>query len=154
MQMQIKVRHLIFAALVAVAGCGGSGTTGGGAGSGGSSGSGGSGGASGGDMAMLVNGCPSFADPQPAQPADTWNTFAQGFFASYCTRCHSSTLTGPIARNGATDGFNWDDEQSVKGHLAMIRQAVGVANFMPPSAPVPTCAERQRLVEWIDNQAP
>jgi uncharacterized membrane protein len=110
-----------------------------------------------GDMTMLVNGCPSWpaalATPDGGAGGDTWATFAQGFFASYCTRCHSSTLTGG-ARNGAPDGYDWDVESAVRAHLDVIRSAVGVGNFMPPSAPLPACDERRRLVRWIDAAAP
>lgn len=109
------------------------------------------------DMTLLVNGCPPLTTPQ-AQPGDpiggdTWATFAQGFFASWCTRCHSSTLSGN-ARNGAPDGYNWDDMSAVIAHAGMIRAAVGVGNFMPPSPPTPPCEMRQRIVRWIDAGKP
>lgn len=107
--------------------------------------------------APLVNGCPALTAPQanPGDPidGDTFDTFAGPLLATYCTRCHSTQLTG-AARNGAPIGFNWDDEASVRMHLAEMRNAVGVLNFMPPSDPKPTCAERQRLVRWIDASAP
>jgi hypothetical protein len=108
-----------------------------------------------GDMTLLVNGCPPLTAPV-ATPGDGgrdgWASYAQGFFASYCTRCHSSTLVGD-ARNGAPDGYNWDDQASVRAHLDLIRSAVGVANFMPPSDPRPACDERRRIVAWIDAGA-
>jgi cytochrome c5 len=114
-------------------------------------------GGAGGDMTKLVNGCPPLTSPLTTPDGgaggDTWASFAQGFFASYCTRCHSSTLTG-AARNGAPDGYDWDLESAVRSHLDVIRSAVGVGNFMPPSAPTPTCTERQRIVRWIDAGAP
>ena len=113
--------------------------------------------AGGGDMTLLVNGCPPLTapltTPDGGAGGDTWASFAQGFFASYCTRCHSSTLTG-VARNGAPDGYDGDDEATVRLHLDVIRSAVGVGNFLPPTAPTPTCAERQRIVRWIDAAAP
>lgn len=107
--------------------------------------------------AALVNGCPSLVAPV-AQPGDdldgdTWSTFAMEFFATHCTRCHASTLTG-AARGGAPEGYDWDVEASVREHLAMIRHQVGVANSMPFLPPDPTCAERERLVRWIDADAP
>ena len=114
-------------------------------------------GVAGGDMTTLVNGCPPLTapltTPDGGAGGDTWASFAQGFFASYCTRCHSSTLTG-VARNGAPDGYDWDVESAVRARLDVIRSAVGVGNFMPPSAPTPTCVERQRIVRWIDAAAP
>jgi hypothetical protein len=107
------------------------------------------------DMTLLVNGCPPLTAPQ-AQPGDaiggdTWGTFAQAWFASYCTRCHSSTATN---RNGAPVGYDWDQYAKVQQYAAAIRDAVGVSIFMPLDAPMPTCAERQRLVRWIDAGLP
>jgi uncharacterized membrane protein len=107
--------------------------------------------------AEINNGCPALREPQ-AQPGDpidgdTYVTYAGGFFAQHCTRCHSSTLEG-AARNGAPPEYNWDQEASVRAHLAEIRSAVGVVNFMPFTPPDPTCAERQRIVRWIDADAP
>lgn len=103
-------------------------------------------------------GCLVLREPQ-AMPGediggDTWETYARGFFESYCTRCHSVENVGRDARNRAPEGMNWDDEASVREHLALIRNAVGVANFMPPSDPKPPCDERRRLVRWIDSGAP
>jgi hypothetical protein len=102
--------------------------------------------------------CPSLADPQ-AKPGDdiggdTYASFASPFLKHYCVRCHSTIRTG-ATRQGAPLDFNWDQEASVRGHLDGIRNAVGVDNdFMPPSAPKPSCEERLRLVRWIDAQAP
>ena len=110
-----------------------------------------------GDMTTLVNGCPPvtnpIATPDGGAGGDTWANYAQGFFATYCTRCHSTTLAGD-ARNGAPDGYNWDDESSVNAHIADIRDAVGVSNFMPANPPDPSCDERRRIVRWIDAGGP
>lgn len=137
----------IFAILLVVAGCGGGGGGGGGTADLAT--------APAADMTVLVNGCPPHPTPlaQPGDPigGDTWATFAQGFFASYCTTCHATTA---VNRNGAPVGYDWDDEASVRAHLAMIRDAVGVGNYMPPVAPAPSCDERARLVRWIDGGAP
>jgi uncharacterized membrane protein len=109
------------------------------------------------DAGQLINGCPSLTAPQanPGDPidGDTFATFAGPLLATYCTRCHSVTRSG-ADRNGAPIGYNWDDEASVRMHLPEMRNAVGVFNFMPPNDPRPTCAERQRLVRWIDASAP
>lgn len=101
--------------------------------------------------------CPALTEPQ-AQPGDpidgdTYATFAAPLFQDFCTRCHSSFRTGD-QRNGAPIGLNWDDEASVRANLVVIRNAVGVQNFMPLNAPFLSCAERQRLVRWIDADAP
>jgi hypothetical protein len=112
---------------------------------------------SGGDMTLLNHGCPPLTTPQTdadgGAGGDTWGSYAMGFFATYCTRCHSTANVG-AARNGAPDGYNWDDQATVNAHLAEIRDAVGVSNFMPFNPPDPTCGERQRIVRWIDAAAP
>lgn len=103
-------------------------------------------------------GCLVLREPQATAGedigGDTWQTYARGFFAAYCTRCHSVENIGREERNRAPEGMNWDDEASVREHLPLIRNAVGVGNFMPPSDPKPECDERQRLVRWIDSGAP
>jgi hypothetical protein len=107
--------------------------------------------------ARIVNGCPALEEPQaaPGDPidGDTWDTFAMEFFATWCTRCHGSTLTGPD-RNGAPVGYDWDVEATVRSFLPEIRNAVGVQNFMPFNPPDPSCDERQQIVRWIDADAP
>jgi uncharacterized membrane protein len=107
--------------------------------------------------ARIVNGCPALEEPQasPGDPidGDTWDTYAQQFFADWCTRCHASTLSG-ADRNGAPTGFDWDVEASVRAQLPRIRNAVGVLNFMPFTPPDPPCEERARIVRWIDAAAP
>ncbi len=104
------------------------------------------------------NGCPVLRDPVAARgdPAmgDTWADFARPLFARVCTRCHSSSRTDPTARNGAPDGFDWDLEASVRAQLARIRGAVGIENYMPIGDPGLSCAERRRVVRWIDLGAP
>ncbi len=102
--------------------------------------------------------CPSLVSPV-AMPGDdiggdTWDTFAAGFFASYCTRCHSSTLTTSIERMGAPTGLDWDDPTIVRAQILRIRYDVGVSHYMPLTAPNPTCMERYRLLRWIDVGAP
>jgi hypothetical protein len=107
--------------------------------------------------ADIRRGCPNWASPL-AQPgdriADDWESFAEGFFDSYCNRCHSSALEGSGPRNGAKAGYNWDDLAIVREHLEEIRDAVGERNYMPPNNPKPTCDLRRRVVRWIDAGAP
>lgn len=116
----------------------------------------------------VVLGCPSYACPGQAvgddgAAADTYDTFAAPFFEGFCTRCHSTernvdnncSVSAPDAcRNGAPTGYDWDDPASIRAHLAVIREMVGERNEMPVSAPFPSCDERRRLVDWIDQGAP
>ena len=106
----------------------------------------------------LRNGCPILTDPVDMMGAppngDTYAGFVQPFIQQYCLRCHSSTLTTPEDRHGAPMSFNWDTESGVRAELQRIRNAVGVANYMPLNAPMPSCDERRRLVRWVDIGAP
>ncbi len=106
----------------------------------------------------LRNGCPILTDPVDVMGApangDTYADFVQPFIRQYCLRCHSSTLTTPEDRRGAPMSFNWDTESDVRAELPRIRNAVGVANYMPLNAPMPSCDERRRLVRWVDIGAP
>jgi uncharacterized membrane protein len=107
--------------------------------------------------AKWPNGCPSLTElqAQPGDPidGDTWDTYAKGFFADWCVRCHSTQNVGDM-RNNAPEGYNWDDPASVRMHIDEIRNAVGVTNFMPFNPPDPPCEERKRIVRWIDADTP
>jgi hypothetical protein len=102
---------------------------------------------------------------------DTYANFADGFFTTYCVRCHSTTRTqnctinGSLTcRSGAPSGYNWDDPASIASHRAHIRAVVAVGDelTMPPDLPLapdpnkpaPTCFERFRIARWIDSGAP
>lgn len=108
--------------------------------------------------AEIRRGCPAWREPlaSPGDPieGDTWESFAGEFFGRFCTRCHTSQLSGSAARQGAPAGLNWDDEAVVRANLHDIRNAVGVLNYMPPNNPRPTCELRRRVVRWIDAGAP
>lgn len=98
---------------------------------------------------------PSGADAPIA--SDTWSTFAMGFFASYCTRCHA----GPP---GSTRDYR--TMADVVRDQALIRCGVattvlsGCGSFPPPrqfpigTGPHPSDAERDRLTAWIDAGLP
>lgn len=107
--------------------------------------------------ATTVNGCPVLYPCLALAGSDaglTYDGFAAPLFATYCTRCHSTTLTG-AARNMAPDGYNWDDRTSVYAHLPQIRAAIGVANYMPYDRPTDlSCDRRHAVVIWIDTGAP
>ncbi|HMJ15814.1 MAG TPA: hypothetical protein VK524_30570 [Polyangiaceae bacterium] len=83
----------------------------------------------------------------------TYENFAAPFFANYCTRCHSSQLSG-AARAGAPPGADFDTLEGILAHAHHVDQyaAAGpeAANtFMPPSDPRPPLAERLQLGEWL-----
>jgi cytochrome c5 len=101
----------------------------------------------GGDQLMPTNAtCPSGSTL-------TYEGFGQPFVESYCTRCHSSELSG-ADRNGAPDGHDFDSLEgilSVADHVDQYAAAGPDATneFMPPSDPRPSLAERQMLGEWL-----
>ncbi len=82
---------------------------------------------------------------------DTWSTFAQTWFSSFCTECHA----------GGTRNYTTIDE--VRRDAAKIRCGVAptrlpeCSGFPPPGQfPVgtgakPTAEERNRLIAWIDS---
>jgi hypothetical protein len=125
-------------------------------------------------LAGLLGGFVACSDPEPEPPPVlsgvatgsvcpsesklTYDSWASGFFASYCTRCHSTTRAAD-QRNGAPVGYNWDDIDSVRAHQAQIdlmaAASMDVVNHeMPPSDPRPATSERQKLGEWLACDAP
>lgn len=97
--------------------------------------------------------------PDPAHPTVTYSGWAQNFFASYCTRCHSSTLTTSDERHGATPHLNWDDLPTIRAYAPQIDTNAaggpnGVNHNMPPSAPTPSDDERIMLGEFLACGAP
>lgn len=83
----------------------------------------------------------------------TYENFGMSFMASYCTSCHSSTLSG-ADRNGAPAGEDFDTIEGILAAAEHIDEhaAAGpdAANEdMPPSGPMPTDAEREMLGAWL-----
>lgn len=88
----------------------------------------------------------------------TYASFGEPFMASYCTRCHASTLTG-AARMGATAFHDFDTLDGIRAVGGHIDQTTGSGpdatnETMPPNGSKPTLAERQMLAEWIACGAP
>ena len=94
----------------------------------------------------------------PTTPTLTYANFGQAFFASYCQRCHASTVTG-AARMGAPSDHTFDmvqDIQLLAEHIDELA-AAGPNAFnteMPPDGAKPTDSERNRLGEWLACGAP
>lgn len=88
----------------------------------------------------------------------TYANFGQAFMTNYCTRCHSSTLTG-AARNGAPEFHDFDTQLGIQQVGDHVDQTAGSGpaatnDQMPPDNPRPTMMERQQLAEWIACGAP
>src|SRR5258706_10532939 len=94
-----------------------------------------------------------------APAADTWASYASGFFATYCNSCHSTS---------DTTGRDFNMQAIVDANAAEIRCGVAVAQdpswgcastpvakqFPIGSGPKPTDAERTRLGAWITAGTP
>jgi len=88
----------------------------------------------------------------------TYETFGRSFMESYCTRCHSSTLSGE-ARRGAPLYHDFDTPTGIRAVADHVDQMAGSGpsatnTLMPPGGAMPTLAERQRLAEWLACDAP
>jgi uncharacterized membrane protein len=104
-----------------------------------------------------VLGPPTEAVCPPASTL-TYANFGQPFMEQYCTRCHSSTLSGD-ARMGAPEFHDFDSQLGVQRVADHVDQAAGAGpastnDSMPPGGARPTLAERQMLAEWIACGAP
>ncbi len=94
----------------------------------------------------------------PPMSTLTYASFGQPFMESYCTRCHSSTLTGD-ARMGATLYHDFDSRLGVLQVADHVDQAAGSGpdatnDAMPPDGATPSLAEREMLAAWIACGAP
>lgn len=83
----------------------------------------------------------------------TYANFGQAFMTQYCTRCHSSTLSGE-ARMGAPAFHDFDTQIGVQQVANHVDQAAGAGpaatnDQMPPDGAMPTLEQRQKLAEWI-----
>ena len=83
----------------------------------------------------------------------TYNNFGKNFMTKYCTRCHSSELTG-ADRQGAPSFHDFDTLYGIKAvsnHIDETTAAgpAAVNDGMPIDGPSPTKDERYQLGEWI-----
>lgn len=99
-----------------------------------------------------VFGAPTGATCPPGSTL-TYNNFGKQFMQSYCTRCHSSELTG-AARHGAPSFHDFDTLSGIKAVSDHIDETAAagpssVNESMPEDGTQPTLMERQQLGEWI-----
>lgn len=104
-----------------------------------------------------VLGPPTGAECPPTSQL-TYDNFGKPFMESYCTRCHSSTLTG-ADRMGATPFHDFDTLIGIRNVADHIDQTAGAGpnatnESMPPDGDKPSLAERQQLAEWLACGAP
>ena len=85
-------------------------------------------------------------DPCDDLPAVTWGNWAEGFFTTYCTSCHSGSTPD---RRGAPEGMDFDTHEQVWGLRPAIRQAVLVDETMPLGGGMHD-EDRELLGVWLD----
>jgi uncharacterized membrane protein len=97
---------------------------------------------------------PSGATCPPVDPP-TYATFAQPFFAKYCTSCHSSTTTN---RRDAPLDHNYDSEADIRKHASAIDEVAAAGpdatnTAMPEIGGTvvskPTQLEREQLGAYL-----
>lgn len=96
-----------------------------------------------------------------AATGDTWANFGQGFFATYCTSCHSPNGSDPGSKDFTMYASVMANAPEIRCGVAVTQDAAWMcAAFPPPKQfPVgtgakPTDAERNRLVQWISAGLP
>jgi hypothetical protein len=94
----------------------------------------------------------------PPDSTLTYETFGREFMATYCTRCHASSVSG-AARNGAPSDHDFDTLAGIEANKEHIDEyaAAGPAHVnttMPPTEPKPSLAEREMLGEWLACEMP
>ena len=75
-----------------------------------------------------------------------WNSWAGGFFTTYCTSCHHPNSAN---RHGAPEGMNFHTKLDAVGHLDRVRVRVLSMKDMPLGGGVPE-PELVRLAAWAD----
>ena len=95
-----------------------------------------------------------------ADAGDTWNSYAMGFFQTYCVHCHS-----PGGSDPSTGDKDFRMYSSVVSHSTHIRCGVAATQDatwkcaetprqFPIASPFPSDPERDRLVAWITAGLP
>jgi uncharacterized membrane protein len=102
----------------------------------------------------------------PVDSTLTYDNFAKGFAAAYCTQCHSSEITSCAERHGATFFHDFDTRDGIFLVADHVDERAGagpdaVNELMPPPEFIgdvvlgaPTLEERQQLSEWLACGAP
>jgi hypothetical protein len=140
------------------------GATGGGSGAmGGTGGATGGGGSPGPDAGSSGGAGGMSGATDAATSSDTWESFARGFFASYCVACHDDDKKGVAARDYHQLANVMKERVEIACGLAPS-QAVwaqrGCSGFPPArqfpvgSLAKPGDAERERVLRWIDAGTP
>lgn len=89
----------------------------------------------------------------PTDSTLTYESFGRRFMDDYCTRCHSSELTGPERHDAPLD-HDFDTLLGILGHAEHIDEHAAAGpnatnTIMPPNGDHPTALEREQLGEWL-----
>ena len=82
-----------------------------------------------------------------------WTTVGAPFVYTWCTPCHSPTLTG-ADRQGAPEGANFATLADVQGQAAAFEARVFAESGMMPPAGGPSTAELEAVAAWLDCGLP
>lgn len=92
--------------------------------------------------------------------ADTWTSYAKGFFETYCWECHGP---GDTKRDYSLYSVVVQEKDPIACGVATTKLA-SCGSFPPPkqfpidnagaSNPKPSDAERERLIAWLEAGAP
>ena len=93
---------------------------------------------------------------------DTWDSYAKGFFATYCVSCHNDDNTGVATRDYHLLANVTKEKVGIACGVSTPATYArrGCAGFPPArqfpvgNGPKPTDADRDRLVRWIDSGTP
>jgi hypothetical protein len=98
-----------------------------------------------------------------ADAGDTWDSWAQGFFTTYCVECHSASDT--TGRNYTLKADVVRDKLEIRCGVSAMQDPSWSCMAFPPARqfpidnatktnPKPTDAERARAVAWVTAGCP
>lgn len=97
--------------------------------------------------------------PDGGEGADTWSTYAERFFMTYCTACHDAQ--DPTGRDYTQQAIVAKDRSVMRCGVAAMQDpswncaaSPAARQFPIGSGPKPSDAERARIVAWIDAGEP
>lgn len=114
-------------------------------------------------FAIAVAGCSETGHPMtvdaPPASADTWPSYAAGFFVTYCNSCHNAQDT--TGRDYSMQADVAKDMMVMRCGVAAVQDASwncaaspAAKQFPIGSGPKPSDAERARIVAWITAGEP
>ncbi|MDP8225218.1 MAG: cytochrome c [Candidatus Lernaella stagnicola] len=79
-----------------------------------------------------------------------YDNFGKAFMEQWCSACHTSAKKGPLARQGAPKGYDFDQVEVIKKDKGEILEWVIDKSKMPPGLTKPTDEEKAKLKTWLD----